>query len=72
MKRDRLIRTLLKLLDPALPEALITGMPDHLHEATLVLFLSPETRRVLTGKENLKLNAPRRITRLPLNGFGCL
>lgn len=64
------LRTLLELLDPAMSEASITGMVCHLRELTLVVFLSPKTRKVLIKKESLKLNPPRRIIRLSLNGYG--
>lgn len=56
MERDRLTRTQLELLDPAMSEAPITGMTCHLHEPMLVVFSSPEAKRVLTDKKEFETN----------------
>lgn len=55
IERDRLPKTLLELLDPAMPEVHVTGVTCHLHKLTLVVFSSSETKKIKTEKESLKL-----------------
>lgn len=66
MERDRLTRTWLELLDPAMPEVHVTGMTCHLHKLTLVVFLSRGKKR------SRQIWSPGKMTRLSLHGSGCL
>lgn len=69
MERDRLTRTLLELLDPAMPEVHVIGMTCHLHKLTLVVFLSPEKKKKVKAEKDT-IWSPGKMTRLSLHGYG--